>query len=171
MKDYLECGKVVGSHGVKGGCKVESLCDSPRVLCGFDTVYLKAKDGSYSPLKVRQASVYKGMGLLYFEGYDTPEATLPLRTRMLYVKREQIPLEEGAFLLADLIGLPVSDIDSGRVYGTLTAVDTMPASTVYTVTAEDGREVLIPAVAEFIKEVDPASGVKVRLIPGFFDEV
>ena len=35
----------------------------------------------------------------------------------------------------------------------------------------DGKDVLIPGVSEFIKEIDVERGVFVRLIPGFFPEV
>ena len=42
-KKFLEAGKIVGTHGVRGDLKVQSWCDSPEVLCDFDTLYLDEK--------------------------------------------------------------------------------------------------------------------------------
>ena len=42
-KKFLEAGKIVGTHGVRGDLKVQSWCDSPEVLCDFDTLYLVEK--------------------------------------------------------------------------------------------------------------------------------
>ena len=43
-KKFLEAGKIVGTHGVRGDLKVQSWCDSPEVLCDFDTLYLDEKN-------------------------------------------------------------------------------------------------------------------------------
>ena len=83
---------------------------------------------------------------------------------------ESAPVAPGAMLLADMIGLPVRDARNGRLYGTLTDVTDAPASALYTVTTPDGKEVLLPAVPAFVSRVDPAEGVLVTPIPGFFDE-
>ena len=38
-KDYLECGRIVGAHGVKGLMKVECWCDSPKILAAQKRVF------------------------------------------------------------------------------------------------------------------------------------
>ena len=52
-KKFLEAGKIVGTHGVRGDLKVQSWCDSPEVLCDFDTLYLDEK----TPVTVEKAQV------------------------------------------------------------------------------------------------------------------
>ena len=42
-KKFLEAGKIVGTHGIRGDLKVQSWCDTPEVLCDFDTLYLDEK--------------------------------------------------------------------------------------------------------------------------------
>ena len=123
------------------------------------------------PLPVRASSVFRDMALLSFEGYPDLDSVMCLRGQVLYAKREDIPLREGQILLADMIGLPVIDKQDGRVYGHLSDIDFAPASAIYHVTTPKGEEVLIPAIPQFIKEVDETRGIFVELIPGFFDEI
>ena len=39
LKQYLEVGKIVGTHGIKGEVRVEPWCDSPSFLSKFKTLY------------------------------------------------------------------------------------------------------------------------------------
>ena len=165
---FLECGKVLNTHGVRGAVKAECWCDSPAVFCRIGEMFL-TPDGR-GALTVVSASPYKGMALVTFAGISSPEEALRLKGKTLFCRREAIPVAPGAMLLADMIGLPVRDARDGRLYGTLTDVTDAPASALYTVTTPDGKEVLLPAVPAFVSRVDPAEGVLVTPIPGFFDE-
>ena len=42
-KKYIECGKIINTHGCHGGLKLESWCDEPEVLADFKRVFLKKK--------------------------------------------------------------------------------------------------------------------------------
>ena len=167
---YLECGKINRAHGIKGAVKAESWCDSPAVLCSLKTVFIKQK-GAYVPLEIEKSSVMGNLALLTFKGITTPEQAETVKGAILYAKREDIPVKEGEALLSDLLGLPVTDANNGRVYGTLTDIVFMPSSVIYTVTTPAGEEVLLPAVDEFIKEANGDTGLLITPIPGFFDEV
>ena len=166
---YLECGKIINTHGVRGGLKVESYCDSPRVLASLPQLFLH-KNGNYAAYKVAKASVGAGRVLLYLEGIDDLDSAMLLKGKTLYAKREDLPLAEGAHFIADLYGLPVIDADTGRVYGEILSVDDMPSSEMYTVKTKKGTEVLFPAIPEFVVRVDVDAGVYIRPIPGFFEE-
>ena len=69
-KRFLEAGKIVGTHGVRGDLKVQSWCDSPEVLCDFDTLYLDEN----TPVSVEKAQVHKNVVLMHLTGVDTVEA-------------------------------------------------------------------------------------------------
>ena len=73
QEKYLECGKIINTHGVRGALKIESWCDSPEVLCDLRTLYYKKKD-EFVELEVTKASVHKGCALVYFYGIDSMEA-------------------------------------------------------------------------------------------------
>ena len=168
-KEYLECGKVCAAHGVRGAIKVEPWCDSPKVLAMQKRVFLAEKDGTYREVQVGSASVSGKNVLLTLSDITTREEAQAAKNKILYLHRSDIPVKAGQVLLADMIGLSVIDIDTGRVYGTLTEVNEGVQGQLYTIDTEDG-EVIFPGIPEFVKEIDTERGVFIRAIPGFFKE-
>ena len=168
-KTYLEAGRVCAAHGVRGLVKVESWCDSPKVLAAQKRVFLAVGGDSYEERRVLSASVMGEVVLMGIEGIDSREVAFGYKGTVLYLHRDDIPVRRGAALIADMIGLPVIDADTGRVYGTLADVSDAPRSKIYTVKCDTG-EVLLPGVPEFVKEIDVERGVFVTPIPGFFDD-
>ena len=168
-KEYLECGKVCSAHGVRGVLKIESWCDEPKVLAKQKRVFFAEVDGVYKEIKVISASVNAKFVLMLLEGIDTRELAQAEKNRILYLHRSDIPLKKGSHLIADMIGLPVINIDTGRIYGTLSEVNDGVQAKLYTVKTDCG-EVLLPGIPEFIKEIDTERGIFIRTIPGFFKE-
>lgn len=168
-KEYLECGKVCSSHGVRGIMKVEPWCDSPKVLAMQKRVFLSEGEDKFTEHRVLSASVSGNLVLLGIEGIDSREAASAMKNVTLYLHRSDIPVKRGQMLLQDMIGLPVVDFDTGRAYGTVKDITDAPRSKIYTVETPSG-DVLFPAVPEFVKEIDEERGVLIRPIPGFFDE-
>jgi len=167
-KEYLECGKVCGAHGVRGVMRVEPWCDTPKVLAGQKRVFLASREGVMQERKVLTASVNGPVVLMSLEGVDTREAAVAMKNTVLYLHRSDIPVKPGQMLLADMIGLAVIDADTGRVYGEISAVEDVPRGLLYTIRTEGG-DVYFPSVPEFIKEIDPERGMLIRPIAGFFD--
>ena len=165
---YIECGKILTTHGVRGAVKVEPWCDAPSVLTGLTAVYFKTPTG-YEEHKLLGGFVRGSGATLTLEGISTPEEAQKLRGRVLYARREEIPVAEGEMLLCDMIGLPVIDRRSELVYGTLARIEDSPAAPLYVVRTATG-EVYLPAVPAFVKELSP-SGIYIEPIEGFFDEV
>jgi len=169
-KDFLVCGKIQNTHGVKGMMRVGHLCDSAEVFCSLDKVYSE-KNGEYREYNVLSAHEHGAVILLQLEGINSIEDAQALKGKMIYARREALPIEEGAYFIADLIGLKVIDANTGRVYGTLTDVVNRGASDVYEIETPSGSAYM-PAVDEFVKEVDLEKGIFVTPIEGMFaDEV
>ena len=166
-QDYLECGKIINTHGVAGAVKVESWCDSPQVLAGKKTVYLKT-GGEFAAYKVKKASVFKHLVIMELDGVGDIDAAALLKGEVLYADRKSFKLKKGEFFIADIIGLEVIDAESGHVYGTLSDVSNLGASDIYTVKTESGDK-MIPAVPEFVKKVDVDGGIYITPIEGMFD--
>ena len=159
MKEYLDCGQIVNTHGVRGEVRIVPWADSPDFLCQFSTLYI---DGA--PRRVLSSRVHKGSVIAKLDGVDTVEGAMLLRDKTVQLHRADARLPEGAFFLADVIGLDVVDED-GRTLGTLKEVLSPSVQQVYVIEGE--REIMIPAVPEFILETNIAGGyVKVRLIEG-----
>jgi len=165
-KKFLECGKIVSTHGLRGEVKVLPWCDGPETLCSFATLYL---DKGAVPMKVEKARTAKSMTLVKFAGVDTPEAAQALRGKVLYLDRADDTLEEGQYYLQDLIGLSVEDADTGAVYGKLTDVSETGANQVYHIAFPDGKIQLIPAIPEVVVRVDVDAGkMLIRPLEGLF---
>ena len=167
-KEYLECAEVCTAHGVRGQLKVRHLCDSADVLLGQKRIFTKERDGSYAERRVLSATAMGEFLLLSLSGIDSREAAIVLRGRMLYLHRSDVPVAEGDMLIADMIGLPVLHAESGEALGSLSDVSDRTGRRLYTVKCPDGREVLVPGVPEFIKEISE-SGVRIMPIPGLFE--
>ncbi|MDE6898585.1 MAG: ribosome maturation factor RimM [Lawsonibacter sp.] len=163
MKQYLEVGKVTNVHGLMGEVKVQPWADSPEFLCQFKTLYV---DEAHFPMTVQRARVHKNMVIIKFEGPTDVPSALSLRNAILYIHREDVKLPEGSFFLADIYGLEVRDTASGEVLGEIADVLTLPANNVYVVRG-GARELMIPAVPQFIAETNIESGyIRVNMMEG-----
>lgn len=159
-KEFLECGQIVNTHGIKGEVKIDSWCDTPDVLADIKTLYI---DGA--PVRVRSARVHKNCVIAFLDGVDDVNAAVLLKGKVVHASRKDITLPEGQVFMADLIGLKVLDADNGEELGTLCDILTPSVQKVYVVRGK--REILIPAVDEFLKEINVDEGyIKVRLIEG-----
>lgn len=165
---YLECGKIINTHGVAGAVKVENRCDSPKILASLKKVYFTS-GGEYKETRVVSGSVMGQFVLLKLEGVTDLDGAAALKNTLIYADREDLPIEEGAVFIADLLGLPVIDAESGTKYGELTEVINRGASDIYVVATPAGER-MMPAVKEFVREVDIEKGIFVTPIEGMFDD-
>ena len=165
---YPECGKIINTHGCHGAVKIEPWCDSPEVFAGLPTVYMR-KGGELCPLHLKAVSVFSGRFIFAeLEGVDTMEQAEALKGTVLYAKREDLHIPEGALLIAEMKGMKVWHAVTGAQLGTLTDV-IHPANTdIYVIRTEQG-EVMVPVVAEFVKKVDEAEGIFLTPIEGMFE--
>lgn len=167
-KQYLECALIINTHGVRGDVKLESLCDTPQVLAGLKRVYF-FENGEYRETKVLHASVFKSFVLATLEGVDDMDKAMALKGKTLYAARGDFKLKKGDFFIVDLIGLEVIDHESGKVYGKVTDVVNRGASDIYVVKTESGER-MMPAVKEFVKNIDLERGIFVKTIPGLLSD-
>jgi 16S rRNA processing protein RimM len=166
-KQYLECGKIVSTHGVKGELRVQPWCDAPEYLAGFKTLYFN--EGK-TQLAVESARVSKNMVLLKLAGVDDMDAAVEIRDKVLYIDRADAP-DTGGEYVQDLLGLDVIDADTGRLWGTLADVLKTGANDVYSVKDAAGKERLVPVIPDVVLETDIDGGfIRIRPLKGLFDE-
>ena len=169
LNKYLLCAKCVGTHGVKGNVRLESYCDSPRVLAALKNVYIKKPDGSYSCIKVEKASIQKEAVLAKLEGIDSLEDAILWKGKELFADRDDFRLPKNGYFVADQIGLEVFDLESGEKYGTVKEIMTVRIQDIYVVNDVKGGTFMIPSVPDFVKKVvvdGEGKGVFVTLIDG-----
>lgn len=168
IKQYLEIGKIVTTHGIKGEVKVQPWCDSPDFLCGFDNFYL---NNGKEKIEVSDVRIQKNMVIMKLVGIDTPEQAVTFRNKVIYINRNDAELDEGSYFVQDLIGLKVIDADTSESYGELVDVSETGANDVYHIKAENGKEFLIPAIPDVIIKTDIDEGIMlIRPLKGLFDD-
>ena len=169
MQQYLEAGKVVTTHGVRGEMKLELWCDGVNFLKKVGRLYPSAQGGR--AWKIVSIRAQGQMALLQLEGVNDMDAARALRGQVFYFDRNDATLPAGRWYVADLIGCEVRDADTGKVYGVVTSVDHPGAQDIYTVKSPSGKEYLFPGVDAFLKERNPPEGyLLVTPIPGLLDD-
>ncbi|MCR5076151.1 MAG: ribosome maturation factor RimM [Ruminococcus sp.] len=165
-KEYLEAGKIVTTHGIRGEVKIMPYTDTPELLAEFDRLFIgKNKD----ELIIERSRVFKNMVIAKIEGVDTPEAAEKLRNKLLYMHRDDLELDDDTYFIQDLIGIEVRDADSGKVYGTISDVMQTGANDVYVIKGSD-REYLVPAIADVVVSTDIDENIMtIRPLDGLFD--
>ena len=165
---FPECGKIVNTHGVMGAVKIESWCNSPAVLAKLKRVYLPTKQGM-KELKITRASVFKQFVIAELEGITTVEEANALRGKVLHAAREDLKIPKGEYLIAELIGLDLVDVATGKVYGQLTEVLDQGPADIYVVNTPSGER-MMPAAPEFVKGIDEERGILVAPIGGMLED-
>lgn len=157
MDNKIALGKIVKSVGLRGEVKIypyssdSSLKAGLHVTCGHDE------------LLVEKLRMQKNMLIARFAGKDRVEDVEGLIGLEIFIDRKDIELEEDQYLVEDLIGCEV--FDRGVYVGRLEDVIQNAFQDIYVVEGE--RSILIPAVNEFVKEIDLCKRrINVELIEG-----
>ena len=164
---YIECGRVVNTHGCHGGIKIEAWSNSPEELAELKRLYFK-KGAKYVESKVLRASVYKQFVVTTLDNVNSMDEAIALKGTTVYAQREDFKLEEGEYFIADLTGIDVIDANNGKKYGVLVEVINRGASDIYVVNTPNGER-MVPVVPEFVDHVDIESGIYVTPIEGMLD--
>ncbi|MBN8655922.1 MAG: 16S rRNA processing protein RimM [Anaerolineae bacterium] len=161
---YLAIGFLRRPHGVQGEIIMDLHTDFPERIKPGRKVYVGEKHEVFTIGAVRPHST----GLLVkIHGFDSPETAGRFRNQWVYVQSSEVPaLPEGKYYKHELIGLTVMT-DANDKLGVLNEVLETGANDVYVVVNEDGKEILLPAIADVILDVNMADRViKVHLIDG-----
>lgn len=158
--EFVPVGRIVGAFGLRGEVKVDPQTEFLSRLQKGARLRLQGRW-----VEVQGFRLHKGRPLLMLSGVEDATAAEALQWEYLEAPAGQRPeLEEDEFLTEDLIGLRVVTTD-GRDLGEVDDVLAMPAHDVLQM-----GELLIPAIQEFVKDVDLDKGViTVQLIPGMLD--
>ena len=169
IKEYLELGQIVGTHGVRGEIRLNPWCDSPDFVKQFKTLYFDAQ--GQKSVKVVSSRVHGNVALLKLEGVDSVESASALRNKILYMKRADAKLRDGSYFIAELIDCRVIDADDENVeYGILSDVSQTGANDVWHV-KKGGSEYLLPSIPSVVCYVNVKDGIiKIRPLKGIFDD-
>ncbi len=166
MTKYLEIGQIVNTFGIKGMVKVKPFTDNIERFDELEKVYIENKKGK-KEYEIEEVKYHKNMVLIKFKGIENPEDANLLRESYLLVDRaNEKPLEEGTYYIVDMIGLDVYT-DENELLGKLEDIFNTGSNDIYVVKNELGKQILLPAIDDVLKEIDMDNKkVVVHLIPG-----
>lgn len=153
MEEYLEIGQIVNTNGLKGTLKVKPLTDDITRFEDLEKVYIgKAKD--LVEFRIQEVKYNKNMVLLKLEGIDDINEAEKYRNFYIKISRnDAVELEDDSYFIVDIIGSEVYT-ESQELLGKVVDVFSTGSNDVYTVKNSEGKEILLPAIQDVIKDVD-----------------
>lgn len=165
--EFLEAGKIVSTQGIKGEVRIMPYCDSPELFCEFDRFFIGKE---YTELEIERSRVQKNVVVAKIKGIDTPEAAEKMRNKMLYMRRDDLELDEDTYFIQDLIGVEVKNADTDELYGKIDDVLQTGANDVYSIKGAT-RTYLVPAIPDVVISTDIDNNLMlIRPLDGLFDE-
>lgn len=154
---------------LRGEVKIYNYSDLERFE-ELDTVILANRKQS-KEYKIENVRYQKNMVIVKFKGVNDRNQAEALKDYEVFITEEDLrELPEDTFYIRDLVGCQVKDLESGNVIGKISDVLQNTAQDLYQVELDGGKQVFIPAVAQFVKNVNiEEKMVEVSLIPGFLD--
>ena len=141
-------GRIIKAFGLQGQLLVEPLTDFPERFAPESIVLLQG-----SPRTIQHSRLTKGWWVLKLEGINTLEEACQLRDEPLTIGEADLhPLPQGQYYRFQIVGLRVYTT-AGEYLGDITDILETGSNDVYVVKGA-GKETLVPAIAEFIHEVD-----------------
>lgn len=153
MKERLEVGQIVNTFGIKGFVKIYPYVDDISRFDNLKKVHIKSKKDE-KELQIEEVKYQKNMVLVKFKGIERIEDAEKLKNYYVEIDRaDAIPLEEGQYFIADLLGLDVY-LDTGEKLGILEDIYNTGSSDIYVVKNELGKQFLLPYIDEVVKQIN-----------------
>lgn len=173
----IALGEIVGTHGVRGLVRFQSYGRVAGALPTDRPVYLTARPapgsqpdgGDAHVVTVEAVRPHGKVSLLRVAGVDDLDAAAGLVGRAVALPEHELPEPEpGEYYVYQLVGLDVVTTD-GEPLGTIASSFSNGANEVLVV-RDDGREHLIPLIADVVRAVDLGAGrVVIQPIAGLLD--
>ncbi|WP_424925732.1 ribosome maturation factor RimM [Bacillus safensis] len=171
--EWLNVGKIVNTHGVRGEVRVVSKTDFPEERYKKGSVLYIFKQGQSEPLKVTVAShrQHKQFDLLTFEEINSLNEAEHLKESILKVEKENLgSLDEGEFYFHQIIGCEVYD-EKDKLIGQIKEILTPGANDVWVIGRKGKKDALIPYIPSVVKNIDISSKtVHIEVMEGLIDE-
>ena len=163
-------GKITGSFGLCGYVKVQPITHSPERYKTLRQIYLETAPQDFEPFEVVDAILEDRSVRVKLSGVDDRTSAERLIGKFLFVEEgEIVEPAEGSYFVHDILGCTASTTE-GRALGTIEDIFKLPAHDVWVIRNGKKRH-MIPAVRDFIKEIDTRRKmVVVRIIPGLIEE-
>ncbi len=170
MPNLLEIGQIVNSYGIKGEFKVVPFTDDITRFSKLKTIYIE-KNKKLEKMEIEEVRYHKNLVLLKLKGIDDINDTLKYKNCYIKIDRvDAVELPKNSYFIVDLIDMEVYT-DKNEFLGKIVDVFPTGSNDVYVVKDDIGKQVLLPAIEEVIKNVDVANKkMVVHLIEGLGED-
>ncbi len=161
MANYVSVGKILNFHGIKGEAKVGFSKNRQEFFMSLSSVYIK-DGGLYKEYEIVSARPNKNFLIVKFKGIESINDIIPLKGCLLFVEEATIRenLEEDEFLIDEMIGLEIFDVETEKKLGFVVGVSNNGASDLISVKTNSKKICLIP----FVKAIVPVVDIKNKKI-------
>jgi len=155
--DLILIAKITKLHGIKGMLKLASFAESIDTFYDLDWIYRKNSDGSFIKEQIETISPHKTGALVSFTSVKGIEDAQKMVGHELYIEKECLEdLPDGEYYRYELMGLEVIT-DQGIHLGKIEELLPTGSNDVLVV-RDEGKENMIPATKEVIRNIDIAKG-------------
>lgn len=150
--DFLEVGKIINTHGLRGEVKIMTWTDYPEDFERLEYV-LAMQKGRECRLDIENIKYQKNNIIVKFRQLTVIEEAETYKNAVLRVPREALgELPEGVYYIADLLECEVSD--ENGVIGILKDVFSTGSNDVYDIKRDGKRNLLVPIIDGVLQKVD-----------------
>ncbi len=161
---YLEIGKIVNTHGLKGELRVVPYTDDPSRFELLKQVEV-IKKNDILKYEIQRVKYQKSFILLKLADVDTIEAAEKLKDTVIRIPYEMgLPLEEDEYFIGDLYDIRV-ETEQGEFLGEISDIIFTGANDVYVVSKTGSKDILLPALKSCILKVDIANNIMIVKLP------
>lgn len=148
--EFVQIGKILNTHGVKGELKIDVLTDFVEERFKPNSfVYLGEK---HIKVSVKKYRFHQKFMLLTFNDLEDINLVNEYKSMVIYKSLDDIkPLDDG-FYFRDLKGLDV--YADNKLVGKVKYAESGLSSNYLRVITNDNKEVLVPILDAFVKDVD-----------------
>lgn len=163
-EDVYKIGRLGKPHGVKGEISFQFSDDIFDVV---DADYLLLEiDGILVPFFMEEYRFRSDeIALMKFEDIDNDDRARELTGCDVYFPRAHGEAAVARLTWSEIVGYQVIDSASRRPVGTITHVDESTINTLLVLSTDEGNELLVPAGADMIADVDKDKRVIIMDIP------
>ena len=169
-EDVVTVGIILKPHGIAGAVKVLPTTDDPKRYLLLKKVFLQSPSGERLKANVAEVNYHRNDLILRLDACLTRNDAERFRKWEIQIPRQEcLPLPEGRYYIFDLVGLQAETVDGQRI-GIVKDVLAITNNDLFVIETPTHKEVLIPFVEEFVKDVDVERGrVLIQPIEGLLE--
>lgn len=146
--EYIYIGRIVNTHGIKGELRIKSnFLEKEKVFKKGMILYIGE---GYVPEEIVTYRSHKDFDMVTFAGYDNINQVLNYLKMKVYVKREDLELNDEEYVLEEIIGFNV--IENDKILGKVREIVYNGSNILLGI--EASKNFYIPYRGNFIKKVN-----------------